>query len=345
MDPREAISRLSSGGTLLEGEADALFTGLLSGSADAAQWGAILALIQVRGPTVDEVVGGARAMRRVVERVPVEGLAQGTVVIDTCGTGGAAKTFNISTCAAVVAASAAPGRVVVAKHGNRSRTGRGSAEVLRALGVNVDAGPSVQGRCLREAGVCFCFAIHHHPAMRHASGPRASLGVPTIFNLLGPLTNPAGASHQLIGVYAPGLVGVVASALARLGSVRAMVVHSEDGMDEISPCRPTRAGVVEGGRVTEELVTPTSAGTAPATMDSIRAGSLEEATALFRAVLAGEPGGARSAVLMNAGAALWVAGVAGSIAEGAASAAEAIDSGRASKTLETLVRVSGSTGA
>lgn len=346
MDAREAISRLVGGGTLSEGEAEGLFRSLLSGEADAAQWGAILGVMQARGVSVDEVVGGARVMRRFVERVggagPDSGLGldPGVAVLDTCGTGGAAKTFNVSTCAAVVAASAAPGRVAVAKHGNRSRTGRGSAEVLRGLGVNVDATREVQARCLREAGVCFCFAIHHHPAMRHAAGPRASLGVPTIFNLLGPLTNPAGASHQLIGVYGPGLVGVVAGALARLGSVRAMVVHSAEGMDEISPCGPTRAAVVEGGRVSERTITPEEAGVERTTMEEIRAGSLEGAVEMFRAVMEGERGGARAAVLMNAGAALWIAGAAGSIGEGARLAAGAIDSGASARTLETLVRVS-----
>jgi anthranilate phosphoribosyltransferase len=337
MEPREAISRLLTDLPLSAAETENLFERMLSGMADAAQWGAILALMQRRGPVVDEIVGAARAMRRVVERVPIEQGASGAVVIDTCGTGGAAKTFNISTTSAIVVASAAPGRVMVAKHGNRSRTGRGSAEVLRALGVNVDATPAVQARCLEGAGVCFCFAIHHHPAMKHAAGPRASLGVPTIFNLLGPLTNPAGASHQLIGVYDAGLIDRVAGALATLGSRRALVVHSEDGMDEISPCGATRAAFVEEGRVADETITPEGAGLTRGTLEEIRAASLDDSVRLLRSVLRGEAGTPRTAVLLNAGAALRVAGVAETIGVGARMAAEAIDSGAARATLDSLV--------
>lgn len=337
MEPREAIARLLTDRPLSAVETENLFERMLSGMADAAQWGAILALLQRRGPVVEEIVGAARAMRRVVERVPIGAGASGAVVIDTCGTGGAAKTFNISTTSAIVVAAAAPGRVMVAKHGNRSRTGRGSAEVLRALGVNVDATPAVQARCLERAGVCFCFAIHHHPAMKHAAGPRASLGVPTIFNLLGPLTNPAGASHQLIGVYDATLIERVAGALAALGSSRALVVHSEDGMDEISPCGPTRAAFVEGGRVSSETITPEDAGLARGTLEEIRATTLDDSVRLLRSVLGGTAGTPRTAVLLNAGAALRVAGVAGTIADGARMAAGAIDSGAARATLDSLV--------
>lgn len=340
MEPRDAIARLLADGRLTEPEAESLLERMLSGGVDAPQMGAILALVQRRGATTEEIVGAARTMRRLVERVPVGPLAPGVVVLDTCGTGGATKTFNISTASAVVTASAAPGRVLVAKHGNRSRTGRGSAEVLRALGVNVDATPAVQARCLRDAGICFCFAIHHHPAMKHAAGPRASLGVPTIFNLLGPLTNPAGAAHQLVGVYARDLVTPVAEALRRLGSTRAMVVHSEDGLDEISPSAPTHAAFLDRDVIVDEHITPESAGLRSGPIEHIQAQTLEQSVSLFRSVLHGTPGTARTAVLLNAGAALRVAGVAASIADGASLAAAAIDSGRASRTLASLVSMS-----
>ena len=199
-------SRLVAGERLSEDEASTVFEALLSGELDEAQIGCILSLIQARGVTVDELVGAARAMRAHVTPVPFTP-REGEVLIDTCGTGGAAKTFNVSTAAAIVAAASEPPpgsgirRVVVAKHGNRSRTGRGSAEVLAGLGVNIEASPEVQARCLKEIGVCFSFAMRHHPAMRHAAGPRRSLGFPTLFNLLGPLTNPARAPRQLLGVY------------------------------------------------------------------------------------------------------------------------------------------------
>ena len=205
MSPQPLISDLLAGRVLSEHSTEQLFESLLSGQLDDQQIAAVLTFIQSRGVTVDELVGAARVMRRHVTRVPVN--VPGAVVIDTCGTGGAPKTFNISTAGAIVVAGASPHRtgsgphVVVAKHGNRSRSGRGSAEVLARLGVNVDATPAVQARCLREAGVCFCFAIHHHPATKYVAAARKSLAFPTIFNLLGPLTNPAGATRQLIGIY------------------------------------------------------------------------------------------------------------------------------------------------
>lgn len=338
MDARVAIANLISGASLLERDADALFERVLHGEVDAAQLAAILVLIQSRGATVDEIVGAARAMRRHVTRVPVEGIAPSAVLLDTCGTGGTAKTFNISTAAAIVAASAGRGRMAVAKHGNRSRSGRGSAEALAHLGVNVDASAETQSRCLREAGVCFCFAIHHHPAMRHAAGPRTSLGVPTIFNVLGPLTNPAGATHQVMGVYRRELVRPIAAALARLGSTRAMVVHSDDGLDEISPCAPTSAAIVEGGKIREATITPEDAGLGRCDIGEIQAGTLEASGLMFRSVLEGKKGGARNAVVLNAAAALVVAGVAGTLREGVERACGAIDSGDATRTLEALVR-------
>lgn len=352
MDPQGLLANLVSGGSLSAEQAEGAFEELLTGRMDAAQIGAMLALVQTRGPTVDELVGAARAMRRHVTRVPfpcgVGSPGHGDPVIDTCGTGGAAKTFNVSTAAAIVAAAvpadAAGRRVRVAKHGNRSRSGRGSAEVLAALGVNVDASPEVQALCLERVGVCFCFAVHHHPAMKHAAPARKSLGFPTIFNLLGPLTNPAGATRQLMGVYAPGLVARVAHALARLGADRAMVVHSMDGLDDLSVTGPSLVAHVEGGRVEMEEFDPRALGVPRARLVDLIADDLEDAARMVRAVLEGEEGARREMVALNAAAALVVAGRASDLGEGLALARGAIDSGGARRTLEALVRVSGEGG-
>lgn len=343
-DAKAVLAMLVRGRTLAEPEAERLFAAILSGGLDDAQVAAALALIQARGPTADEVVGAARVMRRHVATVPRPADRQGPI-IDTCGTGGTPKAFNVSTAAAIVAAAAAPGRVMVAKHGNRSRTGRGSAEVLAALGVAVDAGPEAQARALATAGVCFCFAIHHHPAMKHAAGPRRSLGFPTIFNILGPLTNPAGADRQLIGVYHESLVELVAAALARLGAVRAMVVHGRDGMDEISTVAPTLIAHVERTstdrpasiRVTE--FDARSVGLPRADRAALQADDLPAATDAVRRVLAGEPGPKRDIVELNAAAALIVAGLAEGWEQGLTLARAAIDSGRARCTLDALVAV------
>lgn len=339
----DILKRLVAGDRLGQHEAEAVFETLLDGGLDDAQIGALLAVIQARGASVDELVGGARAMRRHVTPVaaPVE---PGEVLIDTCGTGGAAKTFNISTAAAILVAAVKPTtdirRVLVAKHGNRSRTGRGSAEVLAALGVNIEAPPEVQSRCLREAGVCFSFAMKHHPAMRHAAGPRRSVGFPTIFNLLGPLTNPAGTDRQLLGVYAPELVDPIAGALARLGSVRAVVVHGAGGLDECSTLGPNRVAWVENGETRSDTLDPALLGITPPAMDDLRAHDLEHGAALVREVLDGVPGPRADIVRYNAAVACVVAGAAVDIKDGWARAGEAIDSGRARGVLDTLIACS-----
>jgi anthranilate phosphoribosyltransferase len=342
MDPHDTLRQLLAGESLSAEQTEALFESLLTGGLDDAQIAGILALIQARGVTVEELVGAARVMRRHVLPVPRPDGCGGAVLIDTCGTGGAPKTFNVSTAAAIVAAAARAGgaRVLVAKHGNRSRTGRGSAEVLLALGVAVDASPEVQSRCLAEAGVCFCFAVHHHPAMRHAMGARRSLGFPTIFNLLGPLTNPAGADRQLIGVYDARFLPILAGALSALGATRAIVAHGLDGLDELSTTGPTRLAHVEGGAWAERLLELAPLGIRPAGLADLHARDVEDAAAIIRGVLAGQPGPCRDIVVLNAAAALVVAGVADDIAPALAVAAEAIDSGRAATTLDTLTRVS-----
>lgn len=349
MDVQATLRDLVAGRRLPEAEAEDLFERLLTGRLEDAQIGAVLALIAARGPSVEELVGAARAMRRHVQRVPVPdpptGLRQ--VVVDTCGTGGAAKTFNVSTAAALVVAGASPHhaggdlRVLVAKHGNRSRSGRGSAEVLATLGVNVDAPPAVQARCLEQAGVCFCFAIHHHPAMRHAAGARRALGFPTIFNLLGPMTNPAGATHQLMGVYDPAYVGMVGHVLLRLGTTAAMVVHGAGGMDEISTLGPTICCRVHDGHL--EATTMDAAAELGLRCDdagALQVRDVHEAASRVRDVLAGMPGPCRDIVVLNAAATLHIAGAAADLREGCMLAEQAIASGQARQTLDTLVRVS-----
>lgn len=321
---------------LSQAEADALFEAMLTGGLDQCQIAGVLGLLAARGPSVDEVVGAARAMRRHVTRVPI---GDPSGIVDTCGTGGAPKTFNVSTAAAIVAAGAG---ARVAKHGNRSRTGRGSAEVLAALGVNVDATPEVQARCVEAADVCFCFAIHHHPAARHAAGVRRALKIPTIFNLLGPLTNPAGATRQLIGVYDAGLVDLTASALVRLGSARAMVVHSRDGLDEISVQAPTLVAEVRQGVVARREIDPRGLVEleGPIEPGSLVARDTEDSARMIRSILAGGRGPSREMVVLNAAGALVVADLARDLESGCRLARESIDSGRADEVLRRLVATS-----
>ncbi|MEN0020976.1 MAG: anthranilate phosphoribosyltransferase [Planctomycetota bacterium] len=343
-NPHDLLHDIAAGRSLGEAQARDLFETLLSGGLDEAQIGGVLMGLAVRtgGPTSAEVAGAARAMRAHVARVPFEP-GPGDLLIDTCGTGGTPKTFNISTAAALVAAAADTGndrRIVVAKHGNRSRSGRGSAEVLSELGVNLDATPEQQAACLREVGVCFCFAIRHHPAMRFAAGPRKSLGFPTIFNILGPLTNPAGATRQLIGVYQPELVELVAQALAALGADRAIVAHGMDGLDELTTTSTTKLAHVGNSNIELQDIDAVSLGLVRTTLDDLRAGDLPEAAAAVRSVLRGEPGPKRDIVLLNAAAAIIVAGVAESFETAVPIAADAIDSGRAHDKLQALREIS-----
>jgi len=344
-DIHDVLSRLCAGETLSEAASEGIFDALLNGSLEPTQIAALLALLQSRPITPDELTGAARVMRAKVDRVPYQA-PQGTVIVDTCGTGGAPKTFNVSTAAALVIAGCEPDtgsgveRVVAAKHGNRSRTGRGSAEVLAQLGVNIDASPEVQARCLDRAGVCFCFAIHHHPAMKHAAPVRRSLGFPTIFNLLGPLTNPCAATRQLIGVYRPEFVALVSETLRRLGAEHAIVAHSDDGLDELSVTSPTTLGIVRDGVIATERIDPTSLGLETASIESLRARDEAHAAEMVRAVLAGEAGPATDMVALTSGAALIVAGAVESIEKGIDAARASIRSGRAREALQSLASVS-----
>ena len=316
-----ALAVLLAGDTLTDRQTAAAFETIMTGRAHHGEIGALLGLLATRIPTAQEILGAARVMRAHVERV--ESRCDPTSIVDTAGTAGAADD------------------TVVAKHGNRSRTGRGSAEVLGKLGVNVDADRATQARCLDEAGICFCFAIHHHPAAKHAMPVRLALGFPTLFNLLGPLTNPAGARRQLMGVYDRALLEPIATALAELGALRAMVVHSDDGLDEISITAPTTLLHVREGTLSEERLDPAALGLARTTLAELTARDLDHATAMVRGVIDGtERGPARDMALVNAAATLLVADEVDSIEAGLQRATEAIDDGRARETLAKLVAMS-----
>ena len=331
---KQAIQKLVERRNLSTAEVEATFEVILAGEATPALLGAFLVAFRMKGETPEEIAAAAAVLRR--RATPVR-VPANRVVLDTCGTGGdGAGTFNLSTAAALVVAGS--GRVTVAKHGNRSVSSRsGSADVLAASGVDVEAPVAVVERCLEELHIGFLFAPLLHQAMRHVAAVRREVGIRSVFNLLGPLANPAQAPRQLLGVYAPQLVPVVAQTLAHLGTERALVVHGEDGLDEVSPCGPTRAAWVEGGRVRELTLTPEQAGLERISSEALRGGEPQENAGQLARLLEGEPGPLREAVLLNAGAALWVAGAAQSLAEGVQQAARSIDSGEARARLAGLV--------
>jgi anthranilate phosphoribosyltransferase len=328
------LAKVMRGERLTEEEAGSAMAVIMEGEATPAQIGALLAALSARGETEDEVVGFARTMRS--RAVPLA--ARGAV--DTCGTGGdGAGTFNISTVASLVVAACG---VPVAKHGNRSASGScGSADVLEALGLRIDAPPAVVQRSLDEAGWAFLFAPGFHAATRHAVGPRKELGVRTAFNLLGPLTNPALPEAQVVGVPRPELTGFIARCLKRLGVKRAWVVHGS-GLDELSLCGPTTVAAFgeDGADARTFTVTPADAGLEPCAAESLRGGDAAASATIAGAVLGGERGPRRDVVVLNAAAALVVAGRAGSLKEGAVQAAQAIDEGRASRLLERVRELS-----
>jgi len=332
---REAIAALGAGRSLTEAEAAAVMEEIMSGEATPAQFGAFVTALRLKGETVDEIAGMARIMREKARRINIEG-----VLLDTCGTGGDARgTFNVSTAAAFVAAGAG---ARVAKHGNRAMTSRcGSADVLEALGARIDLSPEQVKACLEETGVGFMFAPSFHPAMKFAAGPRREIGVRTVFNILGPLTNPAGAACQVLGVADPALAETMALVLARLGSRRALVVHG-DGLDEMSISGPTLVCELVEGCVRQYEVTPQEVGLTPCEATSVAGGTPEENAAALRGVLAGRPGPRRDIVLLNAAAGLVACERARALAEGVALAAEAIDSGAARERLERFVAVTNS---
>jgi anthranilate phosphoribosyltransferase len=326
-----AIDAVCRGDHLTADHASAVLAEIMEGRADPVQTGAFLIALRAKGETVPELVGLARTMRSLASHVETERVE----LVDTAGTGGGPSTFNVSTTAALVAAGAG---CAVAKHGNRSNTSRcGSADLLEALGVNIDLGPEAVARCIEEIGFGFMFAPRHHAAMAHVVPVRKELGVRTIFNFLGPLTNPAGAERQLLGVSDRHYQETIAEALVGLGSVRAMVVAAEDGVDELSISARTRVIEVADGGTTEWFVEPGELGLEEAELEDVAGGAPEENAASSRAVLEGERGPRRDLVLLNAGAAIYVGGVAADLGEGVAKAAAAIDSGVAQKVLERLI--------
>lgn len=308
---------------------------IMDGGAPPAQIAGFLIALAMKGERPDEIVGLARTMRARAAKLS----RSFAPVFDTCGTGGdGSHTFNVSTVAALVLAACG---VRVAKHGNRSASSKcGSADVLEALGVNVAAPPAVVERCLEQAGIAFLFAPVFHPSMRHAGPTRKELGVRTAFNLLGPLTNPAAAARQLVGVPRPELTELVARSLAQLGAERAWVVHGADGLDEISTTGYTKVSECRGGSVNTFYLHPADVGLPKASREDLRGGEASENAAIARAVLSGAKGPARDVVVLNAGASLLIAEQAGSIPEGLAMAAAAIDDGRATAVLARLVSLS-----
>ncbi len=327
------IERASRGRPLTAEEAEAAFHRVMQGEVSEVKMAALLVALRTKGVVPSEVAGGVRALQRAM--VPVEA-AEPEGLVDTCGTGGGSvTTFNISTAAALVAAGAG---VRIAKHGNRSFTSKcGSADVLEALGVRIELEPSEMARILGEVGIVFMFAPLLHPAMRHVAPVRRELGISTIMNILGPLTNPAGARRQVVGVADPELLELIVRALDELGHIRALVVHGEPGMDEVSPCGPTRVAELVDGEVRERTVTPEELGVETAPPESLAGGYPDENAEIIRRILGGEDdGGAASAVLLNAGAAIYVAGRAESLEEGVGAARESVASGRAMEKLEGL---------
>jgi anthranilate phosphoribosyltransferase len=331
---QEAIAKTVGGAHLGEDEMVAVMDQVMEGQATPAQIGALLIALRIKGETVEEIAGAARVMRQKCRPVPCR-CGGREVIVDTCGTGGdGAQTFNISTTAAFVVAGAG---VKVAKHGNRSVSSRcGSADVVEALGIPLDLTPEQVGACIDEVGIGFLFAPLLHGAMRHAIGPRREIGLRTIFNLLGPLTNPAGATAQVVGVYDPALVEPLARVLGRLGCGQAFVVHGPGGLDEIASCGPTQAAHLKDGRVGTLTITPEELGLRRSRPEELTGGDSAQNAALTLAVLQGQPGACRDTVLMNASAALVAAGLAANLLEGVNLAARAIDSGAALGKLESL---------
>ncbi|MEY2757485.1 MAG: hypothetical protein RIR33_1263 [Pseudomonadota bacterium] len=330
---RQVISLLADGRRPDQAAVSAAFEAILAGQAEPTLIAAFLMGLRTRGETVNDIVAGVRVMRAHARKVQAPDGA-----IDTCGTGGLGWTsLNTSTAVALVAAAAG---AVVAKHGNRSKSKAGSADVLEVLGVNLNPSDAQLRASFREAGVGFMFAPAHHAAMKYVAPVRAVLGIRTIFNMMGPLTNPAGVKRQVLGVFAPEWVSVFANALLTLGAERAMVVHGVDGMDEISTTGVTLVAEVVDGEVRTQDLTPEGMGVSRANLDDLRGGTPADNAEALKRVLAGKPGPFTDLVMVNAGAALLVAGVSETLVAGIARAREAIVSGRAAATLDALRRAS-----
>lgn len=330
---KDALALASEGISLSREQARAAMQGIMTGAATPAQIGGFLLALRMKGETVEEITGFAETMRSFAGTV---GTARERL-LDTCGTGGSGiHKFNISTASALIAASAS---VRVAKHGNRSASGRaGSADVLEALGVNIGIDGNQAAECLDRIGICFLFAQTYHPSMKHAAAPRRELGVRTVFNLLGPLTNPAGADRQLLGLYDANRTEQIASVLGNLGAKRAMVVAGLDGLDEISVSGPTRVSELKNGAVHTYEITPEELGLERHSLENILGGDAAHNARIVRGVLSGERGARRDIVLANAGACIYTAGAAQDLAEGVRKAANIVDSGQALDKLEQLIQ-------
>jgi len=331
---KEAISKIVKGVDLTEEESSSVMNEVMTGGASPAQIGALLVAWRMKGETVEEITGSARVMREKATRVEAP-----ADVIDTCGTGGdASMTFNISTAAAFVSSAAgAP----VAKHGNRSVSSRsGSADVLRALGVNIEAEVSRVEQCIREAGIGFLFAPMLHGAMKYAAPVRREIGIRSIFNILGPLTNPAGSKRQVIGVYDPALTDVLAKVLYKLGSTHAFVVRGEDGLDEITLTTETRVTELKDSSIRTYHLKPEDLGFDRCAPEDLKGGGPDENAEIILGILNGRKGPARDIVIINAAAAITAGGISNSIEEGVAAARGAIDSGEALNKLERLKEIS-----
>jgi anthranilate phosphoribosyltransferase len=334
MTMQEILNLVATGQALTEAQAEAAFNIMMNGDATPTQIGAFLMGLRLRGETVAEITAGARVMRDKATKIAAPEKA-----IDTCGTGGdASGTYNISTAVAIVVASLG---VPVAKHGNRALSSKsGSAEVLAQLGVNIEAEHAVVEQCLADAGICFMMAPRHHGAMRHVGPSRVEMGMRTIFNLLGPLSNPAGAKRQLIGVFDAAWVTPMAEVLRQLESEKVWVVHGSDGLDELTTTGPTIVAELDKGAITQFEVSPEDAGLPIADPKDLIGGDPEVNAAALRALLDGQQSAYRDIVLLNAAAALLVAEKVSSLAEGAQVAADAIDSGKAAAKLAQLAAVS-----
>lgn len=330
----DALAKLADRTNLSEQEAEEVMGEIMAGQATPAQIAAYLMGLRQKGETVDEIAGSARAMRARATRIRVGS----PVVVDTCGTGGdGAHTFNISTTAAFVAAGAG---LTVAKHGNRSISSKsGSADVLRALGVNLDLSPERVADCVNEVGIGFLFAPLYHGAMKHCAGPRQEMGIRTLLNVLGPLTNPAGATHQVLGVYDAKLTEVLAKVLLQLGSQHCLVLHGMDGLDELTLCDRTKVSEGKGGVVSNYFITPEELGLARVPRKELTGGTPEENARITRDILHGQKGPKRDVVVLNAAAAIVAGEQAKTLKDGIRVAQQAIDSGAAAEKLDRLVAV------
>ncbi len=334
---RHALHRLLAGHPLTEDEMAAALGAIMDGQAHDAQVGALLTALRLRGETPEEILGAVRAMR--ARAVPVDVRTGGRPLLDTAGTGGDGQgTFNISTAVAFVCAA---GGVAVAKHGNRAVSSRvGSADVLEALGVRLTLAPEAVARCVEEVGVGFLFAPAHHAALRHAAPARRALGFRTLLNLLGPMTNPAGATHQLVGLFDASRLEVVAQVLGRLGAERALVVHGRDGMDELSTAAPTDAVEWHAGATRRHVFHPDALGLSPPDPGALAGGDAARNAAILRDILGGAAGPGADVVALNAGAALWIAGRADDLPDGLTLARELLASGEPLRRVQALAALS-----